>query len=119
MLSVLNYTHTHTKTLNRPFSGATRASRYQKGKTNLDFAEATDSEWQWHQLGHMQVCTSLQTNNHVSTGPLSFLQVVLNYFAINVRVRVQDPRKVQLLYSTSPLIDLSEAMHLRQYVLDK
>ena len=41
-------------------------SRYQKGKTNLDFTEARDSEWQWHQLGHMQVCISLQTDNHVS-----------------------------------------------------
>jgi len=49
-------------------------SRYQKGKTNLEFAEARDSEWQWHQLGHMQVCTSLQTDNHASTPPLSFLQ---------------------------------------------
>jgi len=49
-------------------------SRYQKGKTNLDFIEARDSEWQWHQLGHMQVCTSLQTDNHASTTPLSFLQ---------------------------------------------
>jgi len=39
-------------------------SRYQKGKTNLDFTEARDSEWQWHQLGRMQVCTSLQTDNH-------------------------------------------------------
>jgi len=47
-------------------------SRYQKGKTNLDFTEARDSEWQWHQLGHMQVCTSLQTDNHASTPPLSF-----------------------------------------------
>jgi len=36
-------------------------SRYQKGKTNLDFTEARDSEWQWHQLGHMQVCTTLKT----------------------------------------------------------
>jgi len=49
-------------------------SRYQKGKTNLDFTEARDSEWQWHQLDHMQVCTSLQTDNHASTTPLSFLQ---------------------------------------------
>jgi len=47
-------------------------SRYQKGKTNLDFTEARDSEWQWHQLEHMQVCTSLQTDNHVSISPLSF-----------------------------------------------
>jgi len=49
-------------------------SRYQKGKTNLDFTEARDSEWQWHQLDHMQVCTSLQTDNHASITPLSFLQ---------------------------------------------
>jgi len=42
-------------------------SRYQKDKT--------DREWQWHQLGHMQtICTSLQTDNHASTPPLSFLQ---------------------------------------------
>jgi len=42
-------------------------SRYQKGKTNLDFTEARDREWQWHQLGYMQVCISLQTDNHAST----------------------------------------------------
>ena len=47
--------------------------RYQKGKTNLDFTEARDSEWQWHQLGRMQVCTSLQADNHASTPPLSLL----------------------------------------------
>jgi len=47
-------------------------SRYQKGKTNLDFSEARDSEWQWHQLGYMQVCTLLQTDNHASTPPLKF-----------------------------------------------
>jgi len=46
-------------------------SRYQKDKTNLDFTEAKDlSEWQWLQLGHMQVCTSLQTDNHANTSPL-------------------------------------------------
>ena len=47
----------HTHPFNGPFSGTTRVSRYQKGKTNLDFTEARDSEWQWHQLGHTQVCT--------------------------------------------------------------
>jgi len=30
-----------------------------------------DSEWQWHQLGHMQICTSLQTSNHTSIPPLN------------------------------------------------
>ena len=29
-------------------------------------------EWQWHQLGYMQLCTLLQTDNHASTPPLSF-----------------------------------------------
>jgi len=47
-------------------------SQYQKGKTNPDFTEARDSQWQWHQLGHMQVCTLLPTDNHASTRPLSF-----------------------------------------------
>jgi len=47
-------------------------SRYQKGKTNLDFTEARDSERQWHQLGHMQVCTLLQTDIYASTPPLKF-----------------------------------------------
>ena len=68
------YSFTHTHPFNGPFSGTTRVSLYQKGKTNLDFTEARDSEWQWHQLRHMQVCTSLQTDNHASTPPLSFLQ---------------------------------------------
>ena len=59
---------------NSPFSGSTQVSRYQKGNTNLDFTEARDSEWQWHQLGNMQVYTLLQTDNHASTPPLNFLQ---------------------------------------------
>jgi len=67
---------TNTHPFNGPFSGTTQVSRYQKGKTNLDFTEARESEWQWHQLGHMQVCTLLQTDNHANTSPLSFLQAV-------------------------------------------
>ena len=46
---------THTHPFNGPLSGTTRVSRYQKGKTNLDFTEARDSEWQWHQLGHVRL----------------------------------------------------------------
>jgi len=55
--------HTHTHPFNGPLSGTTWMSRYQKGKTSLDFTEAKDSEWQWHQLDRMQVCTSLQSGN--------------------------------------------------------
>ena len=61
------FTNTHAHPFNVPFSGTTRVSRYQKGKTNLDFAEARHSEQR-----HMQVCNSLQTDNHVSTPPLQF-----------------------------------------------
>ena len=66
-------TNTNTHTFNGLFSGTTRASRYQKGKTNLDFTEARDGEWQWLSGISWAVCTSLQTDNHASTPPLSFL----------------------------------------------
>jgi len=53
------YYYTQTHPFNGPLSGTTWMSRHQKSKTNLDFTGARDSVWQWHQLGHMQVCTSL------------------------------------------------------------
>jgi len=73
-LSEFSYQCTHTRThpFNGPFSGTTQVSQHEKGKTNLDFTEARDSEWQWHQLGQMQVCILLQTDNHTSTPLLSF-----------------------------------------------
>jgi len=44
-------THTHTRacthtSFNGPLSGTTQVNWYQKGKTNLDFTEATENEWQ-------------------------------------------------------------------------
>jgi len=74
----VNKFSTHTRArLTAIFLGLPRRAGTRKIKpiwTNLDFTEARDSEWQWHQLGHMQVSTSLQTDNHASTPPLSFLQ---------------------------------------------
>ena len=83
MIVTVQHTHTHTHPFNGPLSETTRVSRYQRGKTNLDFTEATGSEWQWHQvmdlganisyewqwhqLGYMQLCTPLQTDNHADT----------------------------------------------------
>ena len=58
------------------FSRTNWVSRYQKGKTSLDLNEARDdgvSEWQWHQLDHMQtICILLQTDNHTNTSSLNF-----------------------------------------------
>jgi len=54
-----------------PLSGTTRVSRYQKGKTNLDFTGARDSEWQWHQLGHnyasLHLAPDRQPRQHPTT----------------------------------------------------
>jgi len=35
-------THTYIHPFNGPLSGTTQVSRYQKGKTNLDFTKARD-----------------------------------------------------------------------------
>jgi len=60
----------HTRMHTHPIHG----SLDLQVRTNMDFTKAGDSEWQWHQLGHMQICTSPQTDNDASTPPLSFLQ---------------------------------------------
>jgi len=60
---------THARTharLTARFSGITWVSRYQKGKTNLDFTEARDSEWQWHQLGEM-ICKPAPCCRQITT----------------------------------------------------
>jgi len=58
------HTHAHTHPFNGPFSRTIRVGRYQKGKTNLDFTEARDSEWQWHQLG---ICKSAPRSRQTTT----------------------------------------------------
>ena len=54
----------HTHPFNGPFSRTTQVGRYQKGKTNPDFTEARDSEWQWHQLG---LCKSAPRSRQITT----------------------------------------------------
>ena len=73
-IKTINIAHTHTP-FNGPFSVTTRVSRYQKGKKPiwilLKQETVSGSGICWAIL---QVCTSLQTDNHASTPPLSFLQ---------------------------------------------
>ena len=67
MISISNYcTHTHTRLM------ALCPGLPGWAGTRKDFTGARDSEWQWHQLGSMQVCTLLETVNHASTPPLKF-----------------------------------------------
>jgi len=49
----------------------TALSIASRSKIQSQFNEARESEGQWHHLGHMQVCISLQTDNYVSI-PLLF-----------------------------------------------
>ena len=71
-------------------------SWYQKGKTNLDFTEARNSEWHWHQLGHMHVCTSIQTDNRASTPPLSFFTGRMPFLPPNQQRQSTEGIHVQL-----------------------
>jgi len=65
-----NHTHTHTR-LTALLPGLSEWAGTRKVKP-IWILLKQDSEWQWHQLGHMQVCTSNQTDNHASTPPLWF-----------------------------------------------
>ena len=66
MMLMIMITHTHT----------CLTALYPGLPGYLDFTVARDSEWQWHLLGHMQVCTSLQTDKHTSTpSPLGQLSL--------------------------------------------
>ena len=65
------------RAFNGPLSRTTRVSQYQKGKTNLDFIVARAVSGGGVSMGHMPVCTSLQTDNHASTLPLGFLDRML------------------------------------------
>ena len=80
---IICYRHTDRHLLLlQPFYGpwtlsvTSRVSRYQKGKTRkikpIWIYCRRDSEWQWHHLGHMQICTLPQTDNHARIPPLSF-----------------------------------------------
>ena len=52
-------------------------SRYQKGKTNLDFTEARDSEWQWHQLSHKHPTTQFLQAGCPSCRPTNSVKALL------------------------------------------
>jgi len=67
------YTHAHTHT--HPFYGPLDCVQDYLGEPVPEpIWILLKQEWQPYQLGHMQICTLTQTDNHASTPPLSFLQ---------------------------------------------
>jgi len=83
---MLSSTEQQQHPFNGPWSGTTRVSRYQKGKTSLNFTEARDCGWQWYQLGHMQAAPCHRQipapapHHSIFYGPdaLPVMQLVLN-----------------------------------------
>ena len=73
------HTHTHTHThmhirLMALCPGLRKWAGTRKVKPIwILLKQETVSGRQWHQLGHMQVCTLLQTDNHASTPPLIYV----------------------------------------------
>ena len=43
--------------------------------------------WQWHQLGHMQICTLTQTHIHISIPPLVFHKVLKAQYDTNTTLQ--------------------------------
>jgi len=75
MVKTVSHKLTTLHPFNGLFSRTTCISRHQKGKPFWILQEQEMVGWQWHQLDHIQIiCTSLKTDNHASTSPLSFLQ---------------------------------------------
>jgi len=99
-IKALKAERTNTHPFNSPLSGTTQVSQYQKGKTNLDFTEARHSEWQWNPLGHIQLCTSLQTDNHARTPPLSFFTDRMPFLPPNQQRHSTEGKRTKLMIYT-------------------
>jgi len=82
----------------------------------VDFTEAKDSELQWHQLGCMQVYTSLQTDNHASTPPQFFTGRMPFLLPNQQRQSTEDTYKgVNIVSGNSYVITLTRVLFQSQY----
>ena len=102
------HAHTHDASTQtsvlRTLSRITRVSQYQN---QSGFTEASQSGCQWHQMGHMQMCTSPQTDNHASTPPLGFLQARCS--------SCHPTNSVKALKAKCPHVELSTSCTQSQY----
>jgi len=80
-------THTHLTAL---CPGLPGWAGTRKAKPIWIITEARDSEWQWHQLDRMQVCTSLQTDNHANTPSLSFFTGWMPFLPPNQQCQITE-----------------------------
>jgi len=76
-LKMQSYYYYHYISLMAFFPGqpGLACNRHQTGKPFWILLQQEMTRWQRHQLDHMQIiCTSIQTDNHADTSPLSFLR---------------------------------------------
>jgi len=100
----------HTHPFNGPLSVTTWVSRYQKGTTSLDFTEARDSEWQWHQLRRLYVCISLQTDNDASTHHSVFFTGRMPFLPPNQQRQGTEGMRIIISCNTFVLLCLSQLL---------
>jgi len=79
--------------------------QYQKGKTNLDFTEARDSEWQWqwHQLG---ICKSAPRSRQITTPATQFFTGRMPFLPLNQQHQSTEGLSTEGLYYTK--LELSQ-----------
>jgi len=76
---------------------------------------------QWHQLDHMQtICTSLQTDNHASTSPLSFFTGRMPFLLPNQQRQstegnIQEHTTLQITYQTHKIVGTIAKLRLYIY----
>ena len=104
-------------TTQHTFNGTTQVSRYQKDKTNLELLKQIDSEWQWHLLGHMQVCISLQPAPHHSVFHRPDALPVVQPTASKHRRHNTNAYKSKLHWTMTKhaCVSLPKSFHLRAY----
>jgi len=122
--AVDTHTHTHARTHEHTHTRLTALRPGLPGsagtimvKPNLDFTEARDSEWQWNPLGHTQVCTSLQADNHASTPLLKFFTDRMPFISPNQQC--QSIEGIQRIHTLRQILNSAKHVDMLIKTCDK
>ena len=98
--------HTHTQSFNGLFSRTTCEVRYQKDKPFWIFWSRDDGVAVASVGPHASLCTSLQTDNHVSTSSLRFLRAGCSSWHPTNRVKALKAKGNSYYYSAQKLMPI-------------
>ena len=104
--NVLTQTHTHP--FNGPFSGTTQVSRYQKGKTNLDFTEARATHSVFNRTDALLAAHTTTQNKHkkLKKGLVAFYDIQSGNGAAlfskeNIREEISKEKVITVRYTNT------------------